>query len=160
MSTDWTLHWSTVRQSIIHIHFAHGSMQGSRYYPTGRTTSTILMEEHWVRPSEETPATFAHASAAQASSTARRTSVVSPCVTPYFCVKSLPTPSSQALPLTPLASDRLGRRVALFLGSTIMLGGVALQYAANSVKLFTAARIVSKFGVSYSNTQASLTSVR
>ncbi|KAI5826868.1 hypothetical protein K523DRAFT_322607 [Schizophyllum commune Tattone D] len=61
-----------------------------------------------------------------------------------------------ALPLTPLASDRLGRRVALFLGSTIMLGGVALQYAANSVKLFMAARIVIGFGLAFCTNSAPL----
>ncbi|KAL1741008.1 hypothetical protein HDZ31DRAFT_67357 [Schizophyllum fasciatum] len=61
-----------------------------------------------------------------------------------------------ALPFTPLASDRLGRRVALFLGSTIMLGGVALQYAANSVKLFIAARIIIGFGLAFCTNSAPL----
>jgi hypothetical protein len=52
--------------------------------------------------------------------------------------------ASQGLPLTPLASDELGRRAALFIGSMIMLSGVAVQFAADSVKMFIAARLLSK----------------
>lgn len=50
----------------------------------------------------------------------------------------------QGLPLTPFASDNLGRRATLFLGSLIMLAGVALQFAAPSVWIFIAARILSE----------------
>ena len=46
--------------------------------------------------------------------------------------------------MTPLASDELGRRAALFIGSMIMLSGVAVQFAADSVKMFIAARLLSK----------------
>ena len=49
----------------------------------------------------------------------------------------------QGLPFTPFASDILGRRAALFLGSVIMLAGVAVQITAKTVKIFIAARIVS-----------------
>lgn len=49
----------------------------------------------------------------------------------------------QGLPLTPYASDGLGRRAALFIGSFIMLAGVALQFAATSVNMFIGARVLS-----------------
>ena len=49
------------------------------------------------------------------------------------------------MPFTPLASDRLGRRAALFLGSVIMLGGVALQSSATTVAMFVGARFVSTY---------------
>lgn len=47
------------------------------------------------------------------------------------------------LPFTPFASDHLGRRGALFMGSLIMLAGVVIQFFAFNVKMFIAARVVS-----------------
>ena len=52
---------------------------------------------------------------------------------------------NQALPFTPLASDGIGRRAALFLGSAIIVAGVALQCAAQSVAMFIGARFISEF---------------
>ena len=51
---------------------------------------------------------------------------------------------SQAMPITPIASDKLGRRAGLFIGSMIMLCGVALQCAANTVAMFIGARFISE----------------
>jgi MFS family permease len=48
------------------------------------------------------------------------------------------------MPFTPFASDLLGRRAALFLGSVIMLAGVALQVASVSVAMFIGARFMSE----------------
>ncbi|KAL0955091.1 hypothetical protein HGRIS_004008 [Hohenbuehelia grisea] len=53
------------------------------------------------------------------------------------------------LPLTPLASDQLGRRAALFIGSMIMLAGVAVQCAAYSVAMFIAARVMIGLGLTF-----------
>ncbi|KAJ7066971.1 hypothetical protein C8F01DRAFT_1119786 [Mycena amicta] len=53
------------------------------------------------------------------------------------------------LPFTPFASDNLGRRPALFLGSVIMLGGVALQISAWNVSVLICARIIIGFGLSF-----------
>ncbi|KAF9066623.1 general substrate transporter [Rhodocollybia butyracea] len=53
------------------------------------------------------------------------------------------------LPITPFASDNLGRRLTLIIGSGIMLGGVALQFLATSVGVFIAARIIIGFGLSF-----------
>lgn len=46
------------------------------------------------------------------------------------------------MPFTPLASDGLGRRAAIVIGSVIMLGGVAFQLYATSIGMFIGARIV------------------
>ena len=43
-----------------------------------------------------------------------------------------------------MASDNLGRRAALFLGSSIIVAGVALQCAAQSVAMFVGARFMSE----------------
>ncbi|KAJ7035074.1 general substrate transporter [Mycena alexandri] len=55
------------------------------------------------------------------------------------------------LPFTPYdyASDMLGRRAALFLGSLIMLAGVALQISAWSVAVFICARVLIGFGLTF-----------
>ncbi|KAJ7158744.1 general substrate transporter [Mycena filopes] len=53
------------------------------------------------------------------------------------------------LPFTPYASDLLGRRAALFLGSLIMLAGVALQISAWSVAVFICARVLIGFGLTF-----------
>ncbi|KAJ7931532.1 general substrate transporter [Mycena leptocephala] len=53
------------------------------------------------------------------------------------------------LPFTPYASDMLGRRAALFIGSLIMLGGVALQISAWSVAVLICARVLIGFGLTF-----------
>ncbi|KAJ7707692.1 general substrate transporter [Mycena rosella] len=53
------------------------------------------------------------------------------------------------LPFTPYASDMLGRRAALFLGSVIMLAGVALQISAWSVPVLISARVLIGFGLTF-----------
>ncbi|KAJ7139463.1 general substrate transporter [Mycena epipterygia] len=53
------------------------------------------------------------------------------------------------LPFTPYASDLLGRRAALFLGSLIMLAGVALQISAWSVTVLICARVLIGFGLTF-----------
>ncbi|KAJ7284990.1 general substrate transporter [Mycena rebaudengoi] len=53
------------------------------------------------------------------------------------------------LPFTPYASDILGRRITLFLGSVIMLAGVALQISAWSVAVLISARILIGFGLTF-----------
>lgn len=50
---------------------------------------------------------------------------------------------SQAMPFTPLASDRLGRRAALFIGASLMLAGVAVQCSSVTVAMFIGARFLS-----------------
>ncbi|KAL0580965.1 hypothetical protein V5O48_001057 [Marasmius crinis-equi] len=60
------------------------------------------------------------------------------------------------LPMTPYASDILGRRAALFIGSLIMLGGVAVQITASSVKIFIAARVIIGFGLTFCTNAAPL----
>ena len=49
-----------------------------------------------------------------------------------------------ALPFTPYASDILGRRIALFLGSIVMCMGIALQAAAKNVPMFIGSRFCSE----------------
>jgi hypothetical protein len=49
------------------------------------------------------------------------------------------------MPFTPLASDGLGRRSAIVIGSVIMLGGVALQVCATGIGMFVGARITGEF---------------
>jgi len=53
------------------------------------------------------------------------------------------------LPITPFASDNLGRRPTLFMGSVIMLGGVALQFASTTIQMFIAARVLIGFGLAF-----------
>ncbi|KAJ4477179.1 hypothetical protein J3R30DRAFT_3291440 [Lentinula aciculospora] len=53
------------------------------------------------------------------------------------------------LPLTPFASDNLGRRLALIMGSIIMLGGVALQFSSTTIQMFIAARVLIGFGLTF-----------
>ncbi|KAJ8506878.1 hypothetical protein ONZ45_g8969 [Pleurotus djamor] len=60
------------------------------------------------------------------------------------------------LPLTPLASDILGRRVALFIGSVIMLAGVALQCASSTVGMFIGSRVMIGVGLTFSLNAAPL----
>ena len=51
------------------------------------------------------------------------------------------------MPLTPLASDYLGRRAALFIGSCIMAAGITLQCLSTTVPMFIGARCTSVFFV-------------
>lgn len=60
------------------------------------------------------------------------------------------------LPLTPFASDHLGRRGALFMGSLIMLAGVAVQFTAYNVRMFIAARVIIGFGLTFCTNAAPL----
>ncbi|PFH52987.1 hypothetical protein AMATHDRAFT_73803 [Amanita thiersii Skay4041] len=60
------------------------------------------------------------------------------------------------LPFTPLVSDTLGRRAALFTGSLIMLAGVALQAASLSVEMLIAARVIIGFGLTFCTNAAPL----
>ncbi|THV07426.1 hypothetical protein K435DRAFT_333548 [Dendrothele bispora CBS 962.96] len=53
------------------------------------------------------------------------------------------------MPFTPFASDMLGRRAALFMGSLIMLAGVAMQFASTTVKMFIASRVLIGFGLTF-----------
>lgn len=52
---------------------------------------------------------------------------------------------AQALPLSPIASDKLGRRKALFIGSCIMLAGVAVQVIASDIQTLIGARAISTY---------------
>lgn len=52
------------------------------------------------------------------------------------------------LPFAPLLSDHFGRRATLFIGSVIMLVGVGVQTAANSVTMFITARVTIGIGLS------------
>ncbi|KAJ3783013.1 hypothetical protein GGU10DRAFT_63065 [Lentinula aff. detonsa] len=53
------------------------------------------------------------------------------------------------LPITPFASDGLGRRLTLIIGSIIMLGGVALQFSSTTMQMFIAARVLIGFGLTF-----------
>ncbi|KAF9052411.1 general substrate transporter [Hymenopellis radicata] len=61
-----------------------------------------------------------------------------------------------ALPITPFVSDTLGRRASLFIGSLILLAGVAIQFAAPTVKLFIGARVILGFGLAFCTNSAPL----
>ncbi|SJL09794.1 related to transporter (major facilitator superfamily) [Armillaria ostoyae] len=60
------------------------------------------------------------------------------------------------LPLTPFAADILGRRAALFIGSVILLSGVAIQFSASSVKVFIVARVILGCGLAFCTNSAPL----
>ncbi|KAG5353530.1 hypothetical protein C0989_005977 [Termitomyces sp. Mn162] len=49
----------------------------------------------------------------------------------------------QSLPIAPLISDGFGRRPTLFIGSLVMLAGVAVQTAARTVGVFIGSRVIS-----------------
>ncbi|KAI5122310.1 hypothetical protein M0805_002386 [Coniferiporia weirii] len=61
-----------------------------------------------------------------------------------------------AMPLTPLASDSLGRRTALFIGSLLMVSGVALQCAARTVAMFVGSRFLIGFGLAFAQNASPL----
>ncbi|GBE83821.1 Lactose permease [Sparassis crispa] len=52
-------------------------------------------------------------------------------------------------PFAPYVSDGLGRRPAIWIGATIMLVGVAVQAAANSLGMFIGARFCIGFGLTF-----------
>ncbi|TFK40369.1 general substrate transporter [Crucibulum laeve] len=60
------------------------------------------------------------------------------------------------LPFSPFVSDIFGRRAALFLGSLVMLAGVALQASSWSVGMFIAARVTIGFGLTFCTNAAPL----
>ncbi|KAG8853281.1 hypothetical protein FRB96_008366 [Tulasnella sp. 330] len=61
-----------------------------------------------------------------------------------------------ALPIAPYVTDGLGRRKAVFIGSLIMLGGVALQAQSRNVAQFIAARGMIGFGLTFAMNAAPL----
>ncbi|KDQ15950.1 hypothetical protein BOTBODRAFT_130708 [Botryobasidium botryosum FD-172 SS1] len=61
-----------------------------------------------------------------------------------------------ALPIAPYASDNLGRRKGLLVGSCIMLGGVALQTMATTITLFILSRGMIGFGLNFAANAAPL----
>ncbi|KAF8656222.1 hypothetical protein AX16_002658 [Volvariella volvacea WC 439] len=60
------------------------------------------------------------------------------------------------LPFSPFASDILGRRAALFMGSLVMLAGVALQVSSKNVAMFIASRVIIGFGLIFCQNAAPL----
>ncbi|KAL5525808.1 hypothetical protein ACEPAG_7145 [Sanghuangporus baumii] len=60
------------------------------------------------------------------------------------------------LPFSPFASDILGRRAALFIGSCIMVGGGILQCAAQGVAMFIGSRFIIGFGLAFALNAAPL----
>ncbi|KAH8118062.1 general substrate transporter [Phellopilus nigrolimitatus] len=61
-----------------------------------------------------------------------------------------------AMPFTPTASDTLGRRAALFVGSSLMVAGAALQCAAQTVAMFVGARFLIGLGLAFALNAAPL----
>lgn len=53
------------------------------------------------------------------------------------------------LPFAPYLNDKFGRRMTIFIGSIIMLVGVALQSAAQNVGMFIGCRFLIGFGLSF-----------
>jgi len=51
------------------------------------------------------------------------------------------------MPFTPMASDGLGRRSSIVIGSVIMLGGVTMQACAKHVGTLIGARVISEFPI-------------
>ncbi|TEB33338.1 general substrate transporter [Coprinellus micaceus] len=60
------------------------------------------------------------------------------------------------LPFSPLVSDRLGRRAALFVGALIMLAGVAIQSTSWNVGMLIGARATIGVGISFCSNAAPL----
>ncbi|KAJ3480655.1 hypothetical protein NLI96_g8199 [Meripilus lineatus] len=60
------------------------------------------------------------------------------------------------LPFSPYLSDNLGRRPTLFIGSVVMLVGVALQAASSSIGMFIGARGIIGFGLTFALNAAPL----
>ncbi|EMD31323.1 hypothetical protein CERSUDRAFT_119885 [Gelatoporia subvermispora B] len=64
--------------------------------------------------------------------------------------------SIAGLPLTPFCADNFGRRPTLFIGSLLMLAGVALQGAATTIGMFIGARGLIGFGLTFALNAAPL----
>ncbi|EGN99259.1 hypothetical protein SERLA73DRAFT_55023 [Serpula lacrymans var. lacrymans S7.3] len=60
------------------------------------------------------------------------------------------------IPFSPFLSDAFGRRATLFVGSIIMLAGVATQSAAQNVAMFIGARVILGVGLAFSLNAAPL----
>ncbi|GLB40429.1 putative sugar (and other) transporter [Lyophyllum shimeji] len=54
-----------------------------------------------------------------------------------------------SLPISPFISDGLGRRATMFVGSLIMLAGIAVQTSAKTVPVFIGARVIIGFGLQF-----------
>ncbi|KAF8071939.1 hypothetical protein FPV67DRAFT_908434 [Lyophyllum atratum] len=54
-----------------------------------------------------------------------------------------------SLPISPYISDGLGRRATMFIGSLVMLAGIAVQASAKTVPIFIAARVIIGFGLEF-----------
>ncbi|EKM59909.1 uncharacterized protein PHACADRAFT_250708 [Phanerochaete carnosa HHB-10118-sp] len=63
--------------------------------------------------------------------------------------------SIASLPFVPFVSDRLGRRMAILLGSAIMIVGAVLQMAAQNFAMFVVARFLLGFGIPFAIVAAS-----
>lgn len=61
-----------------------------------------------------------------------------------------------ALPFSPYVTDYFGRRVAIFLGSALMIVGAALQTASQNVGMFIGARFLLGFGLTFAANAAPL----
>ncbi|KAL4789719.1 general substrate transporter [Aspergillus venezuelensis] len=64
-----------------------------------------------------------------------------------FMSASYPLGAILSTPFSALISDRYGRRWSIFIGSIIMIAGVAIQTASNSLAPFIVSRIVVGFGI-------------
>ncbi|KAL4967869.1 major facilitator superfamily domain-containing protein [Aspergillus stella-maris] len=64
-----------------------------------------------------------------------------------FMSASYPLGAILSTPFSALISDRYGRRWSIFIGSLIMIAGVAIQTASNSLAPFIVSRIVVGFGI-------------
>jgi len=62
--------------------------------------------------------------------------------------------SIAAIPFSPFLADGIGRRATIFLGCCIMLIGVIIQSAANSIGMFIAARGIIGFGLQWAQMAA------
>jgi MFS family permease len=62
--------------------------------------------------------------------------------------------SLAAYPFAPYISDGFGRRMTVFLGALIMVGGVIIQTCATSVNMFIGARLMIGFGVTFAQNAA------
>jgi len=60
------------------------------------------------------------------------------------------------LPFSPFLSDNFGRRAALFLGSLLMLAGVAVQSMASNVGMLIGSRVIVGFGLAFCHNAAPL----
>ena len=57
--------------------------------------------------------------------------------------------SLSAYPFAPYISDGIGRRPAIFIGATIMVGATVLQTASQNVRMFIGSRFLIGFGLTF-----------